>query len=221
MGEGQIVTLGAVVLGWRLGQLTSLVRWVYSAVALRRGLLQELEDLDAQLGRILLIHARQLQIYSLGGIEPTAALPAPNMYFRYYFGEAFPFLNREQRLSYQLIHSSVDSLNERNSNLMGCLRTVSPEEDSKEGGKEDRDLLEEWGREVKELYRLAATTRWHIRYHLDNPNCPKLDFYGEVHESYLQNQENIEKTIEEIISKAKNLNRQEFERWYNPRQFEE
>ena len=84
---------------------------------MRAGLLTELQDIQEQLQRIELIHARHLQVFALEGLEPSAALPVHNMFFKQYFKEAFTYLNRAQRNSYQLIHASLENLNRKNEEL--------------------------------------------------------------------------------------------------------
>jgi hypothetical protein len=44
-------------------------------------------------------------------------LPIHNMFFKQYYKDVFSQLNREQRLSYQLIHATLDNLNDKNQNL--------------------------------------------------------------------------------------------------------
>jgi hypothetical protein len=221
MGERELVTIAAVAFGWLLAQITDVIRWMYASRKLRQGLLYELKDIDAQLERILHIHARQIQIYALRGVEPCAALPAPNMFFHQYFRDAFPYLNREQRLSYQLVHSSIDALNAKNERLGQWIEDVNPSRKAQEGTSDASAILEQWGEEVKALYRMAATTRWHIRYHLRNPSVPNMDVMGPMHEQYLKDQERINETIIDIMQRAKNLNREDFDKTYDPRAFQQ
>jgi hypothetical protein len=66
---------------------------------LRAGLLSELEDIQDQLQRVVLLHSRQLQICAIGGMEPTAAFPINNLFFKQYYKDVFSRLNRAQRIS--------------------------------------------------------------------------------------------------------------------------
>src|SRR5438876_8751746 len=102
MDSKVLVSLISVALGWLLAQGTAFAKDWWSARKLQLGLLTELQDIQDQLQRVLMIHGRQLQIYALKGIDPSASLPVQNMYFKQYFKEAFAHLNREQRISYQL-----------------------------------------------------------------------------------------------------------------------
>lgn len=112
-----LLSLVSVAFGWLLGQGTTLLRDWWAARKLRAALLTELEDIQDQLQRVITIHSRQLQIFGLQGMEPSAALPIHNMFFRQYFKEAFAHLNRAQRISYQLIHATLEDLNRKKPRL--------------------------------------------------------------------------------------------------------
>lgn len=213
-----LISLVSVIIGWILAQATSIAKDLWASRTLRRGLLLELEDIQNQLHRLELLHARQLQVYALKGIEPNAGLPIPHMFFEQYFKDAFTFLNREQRLSYQLIHGALDNLNKkseglvvRGSELVSALSVA----DDKSANK----CLAEWRKEVTEIYKAVRVLRWHITYHLSNRKTPKLDLLGPMHKSYLELLEQLDADVKAIIEQARSLKREDLEAIYRERDF--
>lgn len=217
MEDKVVISLISVAAGWLLAQCTTLIRDWWSAKKLRNGLLTELEDIDEQLRRVILIHSRQLQIFALNGIEPTASLPVQNLFFKQYFKDAFSHLERQQRISYQLIHGSLDVLNKRNEELAAFADRLFDEHMTKPEERGLPPVHKAWGDRVTVLFKMAKNLRWHIAYHLDNPAYPELDYQGEVHKSYLKFQHKIDQEIKDIIENAKKLNRDDFEKYYKER----
>src|ERR1700690_3780280 len=118
MDEKVILSLVAVLVGWFLAQGTALMKDVYLACKLKRALLLELSDLLDQLRRSEMVYHRQLQALAMQGIEPVAPHTIPNYFFKQYYKDVFYHLNRKQRLSYQLIHGTIDALNGENAEFL-------------------------------------------------------------------------------------------------------
>lgn len=217
--EPVLISLVSVAVGWVLAQGTAFTKDWWAARKLRAGLLTELEDIDAQLQRVVVMHSRQLQIYANKGIEPAVSILIENMFFRQYFKEAFAHLNREQRISYQLIHSTLDTFNKK-SEAIGSfleefhkLHTTAPDE------QRTLAAINVWGDRVIASYKTAMDVRWHIAYHLRNPKSPAFDINGPMHESYLKFEQELDDEVKLILEKAKGIKREDFERIYDPKTF--
>ena len=136
-------------------------------------------------------------------MEPSAALPVPNMFYKQYFKEAFSHLNREQRISYQLIHASLENLNKQNESLAKFFEEsykdlrISPDDNKR------LSTIKVWGDRVIALYKITMDIRWHINYHLENPESPAFDIMGSMHESYLKFQQELDQNVKDIIKNAK------------------
>ena len=219
MEEKVAISLISVAVGWLLAQGTALIKDWWAARKLRSGLLTELEDIQDQLQRVVMIHARQLQIFALKGMEPTAALPVHNMFFRQYFKEAFSHLNRSQRISYQLIHASLESLNKKNDDLAEFAEKSYSDLKTTPNDEKTRSTVEIWGERVIALYKTAMNVRWHIDYHLRNPKAPTFDLMGPMHESYVKFEHELDQEVKDIIKKAKLLKKEDFEKIYNEKAF--
>ncbi len=206
-----LISLVSVALGWLLSQSSTVFRDWWQARKLKTGLFEELCDLDDQLRRVVLIHARQIQFYALKGIEANASLPLQNMFFRQYYKESFSHLNRSQRLSYQLIHSLVENLNEQEKELaqlgFELERTHRPTVDQ----SVLKDDVERFGIKVIEVYKAARDCQWHIAYHRMNPEVPRMDLDGPMHQSYLEFLEVLETEVADAIKTSSQLRREDLE----------
>lgn len=214
-----LISLFSVAVGWLLAQGTAFVKDWWAARKLRAGLLTELEDIDAQLQRVVITHSRHLQVYANKGIELSVPIPIHNMFFRQYFKEAFSHLNREQRLSYQLIHSTLESLNAKHEVIEKLLEEFHDAHSMSPTDERILSTMNVWGERTIAAYKTAMVIRWHITYHRRNPKAPAFDFMGPMHESYVKFLQELDDNVKVILEKAKGINREAFERTYDPSDF--
>lgn len=219
MEEKVVISLISVAVGWLLAQGTAFFKEWWAARKLSAGLLIELEDIQDQLQRVVLIHSRQLQIFALKGMEPTAALPVQNMFFKQYFKDTFSHLNRSQRISYQLIHTSLENLNKKNEDLATFVEESYKDLKTKPDEQKAASIIEMWGDRVIALYKTAQDVRWHIAYHLRNPKSPNFDLMGPLHENYVKFEQELDEEVKVIVEKAKMLKREDFEKIYDEKTF--
>lgn len=212
-------SLFGVVLGWLLGQGATIAKDLWTTNKLRQGLFIELEDVLEQLERVIRIHRRQLSFVAHEGMEPTSALPIQNMFFQQNFKSVFSHLNRSQRISYQLIHLSLDSLNKKNAELEKLFTESYKEFKIEKNAAKILSAAHLWGENVINLYRTAMTIRWHVSHHLKNPNDPTLKEYSYVHQSFLQYLEAVEQEISKILEEAKQTSKEDLEKIFNPESF--
>lgn len=214
-----LISLISVALGWLLAQGTTLAREWWNARKLRIGLVTELEDINAQLDRVLLIHRRHLQVFALKGMEPSSSLPLQNMFFRQYYKDAFSHLNREQRISYQLIHAQLEHLNTLTNYLTDHYSEFFKQNTTEPDEKKTLVAIELWGEYVTAIYKTAKALKWHIDYHLTNRDKPTFDLMGPMHESYVKFEQNTDDEVKAVITGAKGLKREAFDKIYDPTQF--
>lgn len=210
MDEKVFISLVSVGVGWLLAQGTAFGKDLWLARKLKRGLQHELEDIKEQMCRVEMLYARKLQIFSLKAIEPSASIPINNMFFKQYYKDVFSRLNRAQRLSYQLIHASLDTLNTKNENFAKLTAEICK---NLKGSKDEAALLravELWGDEVIVIYKTVMDVMWHIDYHLKNKSNPTFDLMGPMHQRYLEFEEQLDQRVKEIIEKAKSLKIEQF-----------
>jgi len=152
--DKELVSIFSFIFGWLISQLTLLAKYKWKQRKLKIGLLTELQDVRDILQRSVNIYGRLLQAIAKDGVDPTTALPVPNMFFQQYFKEAFGELSREQRISYQLIHALLDSLNKKNEDLAAFLKQHY--EDLKYSDlRTTARLRAEWKERVILLYKLT------------------------------------------------------------------
>lgn len=215
--ERIVIGLASVFSGWVLAQFTSILKDFMRARKVKKCLEQELDELETELERTILIYSRMLQIYSIKGVDNGVPSPISNHIFKNYYKEAVLNLNKQQRISYQLIHTLVETVNHG----MDDLREVTGrlhEKNILEGAVSEKEV-DLWGKKVICEFSNAASAIWHIRYHLAYPKNPDLSSYTKSHKEYLKYLENVEKRVSEIIDKAKNIPREKFDEIYNPESF--
>lgn len=219
MDEKVILSLVSVFIGWFLAQGTAFVKDAYLGWKLKKALLLELSDIFDQLHRSEMVYHRQLQISALRGIDPSVPLPVPNLFFRQYYKDVFYRLNRSQRLSYQLIHGTIDTLNSENDDFLKFTKeTVEALNQSKDEAAFSRSLSL-WSERVSALYRLVQGAKWYIQFHLKKSKNPAFDIRGAMHESYLKYVANVDEEIKKIMEGAKSLKREDFEKIYDEKLF--
>lgn len=167
-----IIALVSVVVGWLLAQGTAFAKDWWQSRKLKNGLEVELEDIREHMNRAAMLFARQLQIYALKGIEPSSTLPISNYFFKQYYKDAFSRLNRSQRLSYQLIHASLESFNKQNEGFLKFTEEVYRKFKWRKDEVELQNLLEIWGDQIVVLYKNVKEILWHIEYHLQHREYP-------------------------------------------------
>jgi len=210
------IALISVVMGWILAQVTDFFKKIFMSYflsyKLKKGLLNELVDVKEQTHRIILMYARKLQIYAVRGVEPTASIPVYNMFFKQYYKDVFSYLNRDQRLSYQLIHGLLDALNKRNEDFINSTAEIYKLLKKTEENSEKLSLGDAWGDEVTSVFKMAKDLLWHVEYHLKNAKNPTLDISGPMHNSYIEFQKELDKDVKNIIEGAKkDLKKEDFE----------
>lgn len=214
-----LLSLASIAIGWLLAQGTTLVKDWLNIKRLKNGLLIELEDIRAQLDRMQLYNKRNLQFYALKGVPNEGFLPIHNLFFRQYFKDVFGKLNREQRISYQLIHSLLDNLNQQQSSLVSFFEKNYEVRNGPANSEDAHKMLREFGDRVIAAHRDTMKVFWHIAFHLRNREKPELDYQGAVHETYLRFLEDVENDIRKTIESASTLKREDLERILNEKPF--
>ncbi len=74
------------------------------------------------------------------------------MFFKQYYKDIFSRLNRDQRISFQLIHSTIDLLNKKNDDLAKFTEDIYKEFKLSKNNTEIDKLGELWGERVIILY---------------------------------------------------------------------
>ncbi|UCV20573.1 hypothetical protein [Ferribacterium limneticum] len=206
-------------IGWLLAQVTSLVKDWAKARKIKALLLEELRDVDREMERVMTSSARDLQIYGAKGVGNSACIGVSNYIFSNYYKDALLSLNQNQRISYQLIHSLIRSLNEGLDSIRS-LTTEIQKHHQKNGTTEETVVFgKEWGEMIKAEYINSAAIRWHVRYHIDNECNPDLSSMTEGHKNYLKFLAEVESEANKLIKSGESIDRKKFEEIYSPSSF--
>jgi hypothetical protein len=214
-----VIGLASAFAGWLLAQITSALKTWAQRRKVKNLLLEELADLKREVERVMGFYWRELQLTGAQGIGNGVTSPISNPIFKNYYKDALLGLNQDQRISYQMIHSLVDALN----NELAELRKFTSEiqQEHHQTGVTERivKLGVAWGDKIKAGHHNCAVLRWHIRFHLDHPNGPDLSPNTPTHEGYLKYLEQAEAEAERLIQSGKEIPREKFEKVYDPEAF--
>lgn len=206
-------------IGWLLAQVTSLVKDWAKARKIKALLFEELHDIDREMERVMTSCARDLQIYGAKGVGNSACVSVSNYIFSNYYKDALLSLNQNQRISYQLIHSLIRSLNEGLDSIRKLTAEIQKHH-QKNGTTEETVMFgREWGEMIKAEYRNSAAIRWHVRYHIDNKCNPDLSLMTEGHKNYLKFLAEVENEANKLIKSGESIDREQFEEIYTPSSF--
>jgi hypothetical protein len=214
-----ISTLVAVLAGWLLAQLSGLVKDYWIRRRARRCLLEELGELKSELARVALIYARLLQIHALQGVGNDVPLPVSNFIFKNFYKDAVISLNKEQRLSYQVIHSHIEQINRGIDELRDATKSIHDKQrtsGTESIGKADGEY---WSQHVIAGFTNTLEALWHVKHHLAIPSGPALDDLSQTHREYLQYLQFVDDQIKGLLEAAKHLKRVDFEVKYRPEDF--
>jgi hypothetical protein len=146
-------------------------------------------------------------------------IPLSNHIFKNFYKDAVLSLNAQQRISFQLIHSHIEQINVGIEDARETAKRIQ-EKITQHGIKSiSPDEGQLWSQTVIAGFINAATALWHVDHHLNQPRGPDLSVFAETHQDYLRYRQRVEDRIQEIMEAAQKLDRQSFERQYNPQDF--
>ncbi|MET3494398.1 hypothetical protein [Variovorax boronicumulans] len=219
MDEKAVWGLAGAFLGWALSIGTAFVKEHVRVWRLAAGMRDELEDIDHQVTDMVESQRRNLQIIGAKGAGATGALPIQHVFFQKAYVDVFPQLGRGARLSLQLIHSAVDSLNEEARQLdeifLELKKLTTPESEQAQG------LRRQWEDLVKAAFSNAMTLRWYIAAHLQGRFLNPVKQYGHDHRQWLQHLEDVQLQIDKYIEEGKSIPSASFEKFYDEPRFEQ
>ena len=213
------LSLLSVFLGWVLGQGTTVFRDWRTRNRLKESLFLELSDLRVQVERRGFGYKRYVQGATIGLIEQSVHNSIHSYFFDNHYKDIFSKLNRNQRLSYQLIHESIQSLNDLDLRLEKKADEIIKIMKSTGDKEIQAKQLNEWRELTSYAFIYVNETLWHIDYHLSNKRNPVLDFLAPMHEAFLKHKAEVEKSLTTIIEMAKEIPSSKFDQTYDPKDF--
>lgn len=208
-----VIPIVAALFGWGLAQVSSYFKEYFYRRKICRLLEDELLQLKVELERLLIKISRHIQIAANQGIESSVNLPVEAHIYQNYYKDAVIALSMEQRISFQMIHTSLKSINESSKTQLEILGKV----DAVDEGDEEAFLRVQarWRESVVAEYMNTAAALWHIKYHLDNKSNPKLGAGDETHRSYLKWCQQARDEVSKIQEGAKDMKLEDFDKIYD------
>jgi len=209
-----VAALAGTVIGWLLGTLTT---WWREHLRLRRmatGLEDELLDIRRQTEDLVISLERSLQWVAAQGMSAVGALPIQHGFYEIAYKEVFVDLGQAQRLSFQLIHSAVDSLNDQVQRLDDHLESsrALPKEKLPEAGAR-------WAEMVKDSFVNARLLVYYVDQHLANPLGKRVGYLDEGHRAWLEYRANAEEEADRIVEQSKGIDPASLAKTYDPERF--
>src|SRR5207247_2309025 len=106
-----LITLGAVFLGWFLGQGATLLREWRSRRRIVKALTEELLDCESYVRRNLINSELLIQAIEVKAFLGFSPILVPQTVFDRYYGDIVMWLTRGERMSFAAIHSRLKQMN--------------------------------------------------------------------------------------------------------------
>jgi hypothetical protein len=165
-------------------------------------------------------HSRDLQIYGANAVGDGVATGLSNHIFKNFYKDALLSLSQKQRISYQLIHSLVDSANLGINEFRDLTMKLHDEYLANRLSKKFTKTSKVWGEKAKNEFKNCAALRWQIQFHLTQSQNPDLSPFAKHHEEYLRYLEGIELEVKALIKSGESIPLENFRKIYNPVDFQ-
>lgn len=214
-----LIALASAFVGWLLAQFTSALKsWAHQH-KVKKLLLEELRDIEKEVERLQIFLSRQLQIVGAGGIGNTSSAGITNPIYRNYYKDALLSLNQRQRISFQLIGSLVDRVNEGIVELKDLTTELQNEHFNNGRTEKLAKGGVAWGEKVKAEYQHCASLQWQVKYHLENKRGPDLSPFTKPHENFCRYLEQAEQEALRLIQDGSTIDRSRFDQTYDREAF--
>lgn len=169
-----VIGLVSAFVGWMLAQITSLITAYVKRHRIKRLLIEELKDLDVESDRLLSFYKRQLQLHGAGGIGHHGTQGLANFVFKNYYKDALLGLNQHQRISFQMIHGFVDTVNSGATEFGEITKKIQSEHLQAAKAFDFGKASKQWAEHIKAQHAMCSTLKWMVRFHLNNRKAPDL-----------------------------------------------
>lgn len=214
-----IVALIGLIVGLFLSEASKTIRSALYKRSIKSALLSELKQLRTECDRIISGASRDIQLGVLGASEPLASPEVFSPIFSNFYKDVVLHLNVNQRISYQLIQSSLSSLNKSFVEEASLIHQIHEADSAKDHVKVGI-LINNRAELASAMYGNARTMQWHIDFHMHYSDNPQLTAGNETHRQYLIFLEKIELEIKDIREKARGLSVESFSKRYDAESFD-
>ena len=191
---GNLVTLGAVALGWILGETTGWLKSKRKVNNLKNALFEEIKDGLSWLERNQLTLEKIIQLIVLNHYAEEAPVPVPTHIYDTHFPEISVHLTRSERISYNSIYNLIRISQEQVNNIVRLrINCIS-----------DGSKKKEYSETLEAAYRNVSMAIWQIEYHLHHGSKIDTDrLSGDVAK---QIEKKIQERLIKILNEAKKSN---------------
>jgi len=197
-----LVTLGAVALGWVLGETTGWFKNKQRINNLKKALFEEIQDALSWLKRNQLTLEKTIQLATKEYLSEDGPVSVPTHIYAKHFPEISVYLSRSERVSYNSIYNLINISHDQAKKIealrMACLRDKTKE----------REYLET----LDAAYHNLSMAIWQINYHVKHGSHIDIERLSGEDAKRIDN-DRREKLIK-LINEAKTLSVEEIKKNY-------
>ena len=153
-----LVTLGAVTLGWLLGETTGWFKSKKRINSLKKALFEEIQDASSWLRRNQLTLEEIIQLSTIEYLSEVSPVSVPVHIYDKHFPEISVYLSRSERVSYNSIYHLINISHDQTKKIvvlrMACLR--------------DKSKIREYLETLEAVYHNVSMAIWQIDYHTNH-----------------------------------------------------
>lgn len=197
-----LVTLGAVALGWLLGETTGWFKSKKRITVLKKALFEEIQDALPLLRRNQLTLEEIIQLATIKYLPEDSPVPVPTHIYGKHFAEISVYLSRSERVSYNSIYNLINAYHDQTKKIaalrMACLS--------------DKTKIKEYLETIEAVYYNASMAIWQINYHIRHGSRINVTSVSDKDAKVIDDE--ITEKLIKIINEAKTLSVSEIKENY-------
>lgn len=197
-----LVTLGAVALGWLLGETTGWFKSKKRITVLKKALFEEIQDASSWLRRNQLTLEEIIQLSTIEYLSEVSPVSVPVHIYDKHFPEISVYLSRSERISYNsiynLINISYDQIKKIRALRSACLS--------------DKTKIKEYLETLDAAYYNISMAIWQINRHINYGSQINVDNLSGEDAKVIDDE--IKEKLIKITNEAKTLSVSEIEKNY-------
>ena len=188
-----LVTLGAVALGWFLGEGTSWLRESRKQRQLISALIQELDDCESYIRRNVITSELLIQALEVNAYLGFAPIVIPQILFDHDYPEIAARLTKSERVSFSSIHTKIRQMNAMSDKIASFLEKKSSQ----------REAIKEFAELLAVFYIIAKQTIDLIMFHKTHGR--QIDAWALDSAKMIERELSYQAEVETLRAKAREL----------------
>lgn len=188
-----VITLGAVAIGWVLGETSGWFKKRYSVRNLKKSLFLEIEDCHSWLLRNQITLEHLIQLAVLKEVGEFGPVEVPTYIYDNHIPQILPHLSRSERISYISIYNLIRSSHKDSIKLRELGQKVNSADFE----------IKEFSSILEAVFYNTSLAIFQIQYHLDNTSTLNVDKFSAKFTKELEHK--ITNRVHELCIEAKRI----------------